>query len=103
MMDPSFQIKANGDGSSARAEEADEPRLDGLHQRATPGVGMASSGFLRKTCPCSSSSYHISHQRGAYEPRYGFLDSFGSKKSLPGKRALPGSDFLLPNESKNPY
>src|SRR5437899_11757630 len=49
--------------SSALTEEADEARLDGLHQRATPGVGRAHSVFLRKTCTFSS-YYHISHQRG---------------------------------------
>ena len=46
------------DGSSARAEEADEGRLGGLNHRATPGVGKAHPVFLRKKCP-RSSSYHI--------------------------------------------
>jgi len=51
------------DVSSARAEEADEARWDGLHQRAPPGGGRVHDAFLRKTSPCSS-FYHISQQRG---------------------------------------
>jgi len=51
------------DVSSARAEEAEEARLNGLRQRAPPGVGRVHDVFPRKTCP-RSSSYHISHQRG---------------------------------------
>jgi len=62
-MDPPFEVKANVDASSARAEQADEARLDELQQRATPGVGRAHSVFLRKQCSCSS-SYHISQPRG---------------------------------------
>jgi len=36
--------------SSALTEEADEAQLDGLHQRATHGIGRAHSVFLRKRC-----------------------------------------------------
>ena len=45
----------------SETQEAEEARWDGLHQRATPGIGRTHAVFLKKQCPCSS-SYHISHQ-----------------------------------------
>ncbi|MFL5659386.1 MAG: hypothetical protein ACJ8CB_35035 [Ktedonobacteraceae bacterium] len=38
MMDPPFQVNANGRPLIRESEGADEGRLGGSHHRATPGV-----------------------------------------------------------------